>query len=177
MAKDNSKIKAKVKPNKDKETASRGEDGSSADISTTSANPCFCESGSPSTTVDDYSTTANDCGQDTDDSLSSTPSTSASNSPAPTSKGNGLSRPSRAAKNKASESLAKDASSASELDTSSDSDFLNLLMSESESDIDCPSATESDYGDDDSSAILPAAKRVKLSPRLPAPKPKFKPCK
>jgi hypothetical protein len=151
--------KHKVKP-----AASRAKKGSRpvAGLTSIDATLGLHKSVSPPASEDDEtSSNKSRCG--IAHSLSSTPPTSAVNTPEPTVKLTGRARLSRNAK-KLPASLIANASCSSEVDASSVSDFLasdnqSDAVTETESVTDCQATEESDF--DDEHVILPAAKRTK----------------
>lgn len=153
--------KSKVKP-----AASRAKKASRAvaGLTSTDATPALHDSVFPSASDDDE-TSSNKSRRGITNSLSSTPPTSAVNTPEPTVNQTGRACLSRNAKKKLPASLVASASCSSEVDASSVSDFLasdnqSDDVTETESATDCQ-ATEDTDADDDDHVILPAAKRGK----------------
>jgi hypothetical protein len=123
--------------------------------------PDLHESASPSATEDE--TSSNKGRRGISKSTTSTPPTSAVNTPEPTTNEAGRVRLSRTAKKKLPAALV---ASASEVDASSVSDFLasenqSDAVTDSQSATDCLETEESTAEEDDH-VILPAAKRIRL---------------
>jgi hypothetical protein len=152
--------KRKVKP-----AASRTKKGSRplAGVASTDVALGSHEPVSPNATEDDETSSNKSC-RGISNSLSSTPPTSAVDTPEPIVNVTGRSRLSRTVKKKLPASLVASAS-CTELDASSVSDYVasgnqSDVVTETESATDCQTTEDTD-ADDDDHVILPAAKRVK----------------
>lgn len=135
-----------------------------ASVALTDFSPGSQESVSPRP-VEDDETSLNKYRRGISHSLSSTPPTSAVNTPEPTANQTGRVRRSRTAKTKLPASLLESTSHSSELDTSSVSDYVvsadqSDAITETESATDCQPTEDTD-ADDEDHLILPAAKRIK----------------
>jgi hypothetical protein len=124
--------------------------------------PDLRESASPS--APEYETSSNKGRRGISKSTTSTPPTSAVNTPEPTANEAGRVRLSRTAKKELPAALV---ASASEVDASSVSDFLasenqSDVVTDSQSATDCLETEESTEEEDDH-VILPAAKRIRLN--------------
>jgi len=146
-----------------------------AGVASTDATPGLRKSRSPFAMEDDE-TSSNESRRDISNSLSSTPATSAVNTPEPTVGETVRARLSRAAKKKLPTSLIETASCGSELDVSSVSDFIASAdqsdsITEIESATDCTATEDTDADDDDDDgADFPAAKRAKPNVKSKASK-------
>jgi hypothetical protein len=153
--------KCKVKP-----AAARAKKGSRAPVGVTSTDAAIGshESVFPTATEDDETSSNKSC-RGIFNSLSSTPATSAVNTPEPIVNATGRARLSRTAK-KPSVSLVASASCSSELDADSVSDFVasanqSDAVTETESATECQTTEDTDTDDYDH-VILPAQKRINL---------------